>query len=518
MIWVIFVSFLIAALLPFISANQIILGRQLPAFSLTMAVFSIHAVHIDANKGNWVVWLLFTVILFLSGLIGSFKIRAIHAFVFIFTAGCCSAMWFLGEQTLQSDEFEFQLNGFLILVLALAMLTGFFLHDFSTYFKWTTNKGNQTDELSVWHALVALMLMIPAFFLGSHLGLVIVGAAYLAGQFMNGRNEPSPIAYLFLSMGGLSFWNQLPEAPIADISLGMNAAALIGGIGLLKWWDAVGKENFRSWKSLLIIALAIIITVALYLMGNQKTDLGGFDTIIALITGIAIGGLFFYQTEAGLILPSVVFVTALGFSMHEINENRKVPAPDTKVQDKREDKSSEKKTISVMDSTGIRWEGIEQGFTIEKNSAMIWFELGPKGGRTKGSIEQFNGTLDLSALRFSLDVTLPVSHLSTFNKYRDESIMEEEYFHVDKFPVMRFKASNYRLEGDGYQLVGAFQMLGATKPLSIRVKFLEVNRKGTKHYVLVGEGEIDRTLFGMKPDSKEGNIVDFQFRVDLLPK
>jgi polyisoprenoid-binding protein YceI len=66
-----------------------------------------------------------------------------------------------------------------------------------------------------------------------------------------------------------------------------------------------------------------------------------------------------------------------------------------------------------------------------------------------------------------------------------------------------------------YELEGSFTMLGVSKPLNIELKY--VGRTGSNQApVLVGRSSIDRTEFGMKPDSKEGNVVDFEFRVELI--
>jgi len=53
----------------------------------------------------------------------------------------------------------------------------------------------------------------------------------------------------------------------------------------------------------------------------------------------------------------------------------------------------------------------------------------------------------------------------------------------------------------------------------VELRYLgEQEVKGKRYPVLSGSGAIDRTLFGMKPDSKEGNIVDFTLYIPLLEK
>jgi polyisoprenoid-binding protein YceI len=60
-------------------------------------------------------------------------------------------------------------------------------------------------------------------------------------------------------------------------------------------------------------------------------------------------------------------------------------------------------------------------------------------------------------------------------------------------------------------------MLGVSKDLPIQLKYIGmVESNGKMVPVLIGKSAIDRTLFGMKPDSKEGNVVAFEFKVDLI--
>ena len=96
---------------------------------------------------------------------------------------------------------------------------------------------------------------------------------------------------------------------------------------------------------------------------------------------------------------------------------------------------------------------------------------------------------------------------------RDESIMGEEYFKADKFPSMTFKSSEMTPtdKENEYELIGTFEMLGVKKDQKVRVHRIE---EGSKK-VLVGSGEIDRRKFGMSDDPREGNIVSFEFKVEL---
>jgi hypothetical protein len=59
-------------------------------------------------------------------------------------------------------------------------------------------------------------------------------------------------------------------------------------------------------------------------------------------------------------------------------------------------------------------------------------------------------------------------------------------------------------------------MLGVVKNIAVQVKYIGKSINGKP--ILVGKSSLDRTEFGMKPDPKEGNVVDFEFSVELLQK
>src|SRR5690606_215581 len=107
-------------------------------------------------------------------------------------------------------------------------------------------------------------------------------------------------------------------------------------------------------------------------------------------------------------------------------------------------------------------------------TAVISFQLGPKGGVTKGEITGFEGkvefTDDVENTRF--EVTMPVKQLTTFNSMRDESLMEDIYFNEPKFPVMKYLSTKMTPKEDGYVLSGTFTMLGTSKPEEVFVKYL----------------------------------------------
>ncbi len=122
-------------------------------------------------------------------------------------------------------------------------------------------------------------------------------------------------------------------------------------------------------------------------------------------------------------------------------------------------------------------------------------------------------TEDLS--KASVSVSLDMDDFSTGSKMRDKSLRGADYFKTDKFPKMKFKATGFTEIGeDLYEAKGRFSMIGASKEVTVTLQRVELEDK----IVLIGSGTLDRTEFGMAPNASEGNVVDFNYQVELSQK
>jgi polyisoprenoid-binding protein YceI len=302
---------------------------------------------------------------------------------------------------------------------------------------------------------------------------------------------------------------------VLDLSQGSNLFALLIGLASLGVYEVQAESKRSALFSILITMLFGGFTLLSWWLGTQKPDLGGSDAVISSILGIGLAALFTAKRQGGsvlivTILTVLVSVSALTVSKAVTKEVNRTPK--TSGSDKIEAKK-EVKTFPLDSLNG--------SFLFEEKLAEITFELGPKGGRTKGVIATVSGNLDLDPKQKKaiVNVVMEVSNLSTFNSYRDESLMEPGYFNVASFPTMKYKGRSLSKEGENYYLEGEFDMLGKRKTVRVALTYLgEQEIKGKRYPVLSGGGTIDRTLFGMKPDSKEGNVVDFTLYIPLVKK
>ena len=104
-----------------------------------------------------------------------------------------------------------------------------------------------------------------------------------------------------------------------------------------------------------------------------------------------------------------------------------------------------------------------------------------------------------------------MEQITTFNNYRDESLRDATYFNVSKFPTATYTAEGFSNQTNDWKIEGKLKLMGVELKVPIDLKRIESKEKA----VLVGKATFDRTLFGMKPDPKEGNVVDLTFVLNL---
>ena len=159
-------------------------------------------------------------------------------------------------------------------------------------------------------------------------------------------------------------------------------------------------------------------------------------------------------------------------------------------------------------------EGIQGSYKVNETPTEFIFELGPKNARTKGVFKQVKGkiTLEEELEKSVFSIEIPLNGLSTFDEYRDEVLMEEEYFNFSKYKSITFNSSLMKIEENSITIHGKMNMIGVEKDLSFEAKF---EKQEAQTLMLYGIGSIDRTLFGMEPDASIGNLVDFSFKIKL---
>lgn len=372
------------------------------------------------------------------------------------------------------------------------------------------------SELHLQRAVSPLFFGLAVFassFFFANAGIFIVALGIAMWVFANnGRNNfilPAlglVVAQSFLQLGNLESLETL---------LGKNLEGLFFGVSAVLLCNVLASSEKRTILGQFTgFAVGVILAKILLFLGTQKADFGGVDAYVAFLIGISLtffairetawnSVLFGGVVSTGLILIPMLYPPVPAELLITSGKSSQVIA-ETIVADPFESAQN-----NSLDS-------VLGNYVINSKTFKFDFELGPKGGRTKGKFKELIGTVKLDGEKSTFEVLLPSKSLTTMNMYRDESLHGKEYFDVAKFASMKF-SSKKLLETNGtYELQGHFVMLGVKKAQNVSLKYTGLNDAGNP--VLIGKGQIDRTQFGMTPDPKEGNLVDFSFEIELLKK
>jgi polyisoprenoid-binding protein YceI len=352
------------------------------------------------------------------------------------------------------------------------------------------------------------LVVFLSFFVANIFGSYLITTVYLlCGLFF--QNFDYRLKFVPLAL----FICQTVFSTLLDSELLLfNGDVLFGlftglGIGLL---TTETVDGHRSFKVMILKACFFFsIFFSFYYLGTQKTDLGGVDTCFSLLLGVLLGAFFKSKVSDFKLNLSFVFV-GLSFLLllHESFELKGEKESELKIGSKETNPEVKQKIYSMVDH-GMSIDTLSGTWLSDDENSSLEFELGPKGGVTKGIFRALKVQLK-NAESLTLNVQLEAKDLTTKNRSRDQSIYEEGYLNIDKFPAMSYSSNAFVKRGDSYIIQGDFEMLGVKRRVDLNSK---VTLYTNNELILIGEGELDRSSFGMTPDSKEGNLVSFRFTV-----
>lgn len=437
-------------------------------------------------------------------------VPALASFAILFGLFWNDSFVYLGNIFNISDKATFALPFLGIIIVEFAWLK---LHFLKKIF------GLQDSFINVlMPLLVGLTVLIGAFNAGGY-GVFLVGTGFLTASFYNSL-ATKHIIHSFLAISVI--WTFAAQSNIEIIDLrfakviaGLFVGAFVAGFVLQMWF--VEK---RKTIALLItyILLILLITGLLFAGVKINPSFGGVEAYLGGLMGFALANSVIYLKEedqelqqAPIMMSTFVLLMLIGLIVSPMLVNKE----ELEVQKSLNEITPKGEKGEEIEIPYIAFDGLSGSYTIVEETALISFKLGPAGSVTKGAIKEFSGTFNFTEdiTKTTFDIKLPVLNLTTFLAMRDKSIMGEDYFSEEKFPLMRFKGSSMsptKIEHE-YEMTGNFEMLGVKAEQKVLLNRIEEDGKN----VLIGSGEIDRRKFGMADDPREGNIVSFEFKVEL---
>ena len=112
-------------------------------------------------------------------------------------------------------------------------------------------------------------------------------------------------------------------------------------------------------------------------------------------------------------------------------------------------------------------------YTIDPTHTFPMFELSHLGfSKHRGRFNSTRGTLmlDHEAKRGEIDITIDAASIDTGHEALEKVLRSEDFFNVEKFPLLRFRSTNFTFGDTGLIAIdGELSLLGVTHPVSLQL-------------------------------------------------
>lgn len=133
-----------------------------------------------------------------------------------------------------------------------------------------------------------------------------------------------------------------------------------------------------------------------------------------------------------------------------------------------------------------------------------------------GSFSDVNGTIKImhDMLEVEADLIIDPASINTGNDKRDEHLRSEDFFHVEKYPEIRFSAS--RIEdldgGNKYTVEGELTIKDVIKTINVPITLEGINEQG--EIVFTGSKNINRREYNIDYSGRGlGDTAELDFRI-----
>lgn len=151
--------------------------------------------------------------------------------------------------------------------------------------------------------------------------------------------------------------------------------------------------------------------------------------------------------------------------------------------------------------------------TVSANIFSLWkpadYSIKFSTKRASGTIGGLKGVIDFdegNAAASRFDVTVDLSTLDMGLGLKTKHARQENFFHAEKYPVIRFRSSEITRRGAQYLTSGDLTIKGITRPVTIPFTFTQNGPDGQ----FTGSFEINRKDFNL-----ERKGVGEQVKIDL---
>jgi len=164
-------------------------------------------------------------------------------------------------------------------------------------------------------------------------------------------------------------------------------------------------------------------------------------------------------------------------------------------------------------------------YMIDKVHSMANFKIRHLFSKVSGTFSDLTGTIwldrgNLDASR--VDATINVYSVDTNHEKRDNHLRSKDFFHVDKYPIMRFVTTSVEVKGENEGVMsGELTMHGVTRAVKLPFKILGFGpdpwggyRSGFEATTIIKRSDFGIN-YGLDP-KKGGSAVGDEVEINIL--
>ena len=118
-----------------------------------------------------------------------------------------------------------------------------------------------------------------------------------------------------------------------------------------------------------------------------------------------------------------------------------------------------------------------------------------------GNFNEFSGTVESGDTFENAEILIEINtaSINTNNEQRDEHLKKGDFFDVEKFPKLSFKATKFSKKGDDFELIGDLTIKDVTNSITLAVEYGGIAKDpwGNTKAGFEVTGKINRKDFGL---------------------
>jgi polyisoprenoid-binding protein YceI len=139
--------------------------------------------------------------------------------------------------------------------------------------------------------------------------------------------------------------------------------------------------------------------------------------------------------------------------------------------------------------------------------------------KVRGRFADFKGTIVTAEnpLESSVDISIDLNSITTHNEQRDGHLRSADFFEVEKYPEMTYKATGARQDGDKFVLDGELTLKDVTKvvPLTFELNGFSPDPWGGTRAGFSGTASINRRDFNVNFEGVQNGLAVVGDKIEI---